>query len=42
MDAGIESLRISSADDVHPNAKGHQIIAAKLARFVSEKRHTAM
>jgi lysophospholipase L1-like esterase len=42
MDAGIESLRISSADDVHPNAKGHQIIAAKLARFVSEKRHNAM
>ena len=37
MDAGMKNLRISPTDLVHPNERGHKIIAEKLARYVLDK-----
>ena len=38
MDAGIRSLRVSERDLIHPNEKGHRIVAEKLSEYVREKR----
>lgn len=38
MAAGMDSLKILEGDLVHPNEKGHRIVAEALARYVREKR----
>lgn len=41
MDAGMDSLRINREDLMHPNGRGHRIIAEKLVRYVYDKRQAA-
>jgi len=38
MDAGMDSLRIKKTDLIHPNERGHRIVAEKLVRYVHGKR----
>jgi lysophospholipase L1-like esterase len=38
MDAGMDSLRVRKRDVIHPNERGHRIVAEKLVRYVHDKR----
>jgi lysophospholipase L1-like esterase len=42
MDVGMENLRISKRDPVHPNERGHRIIAEKLVRYVYDNPQAAV
>ncbi len=35
---GLSTLRVNSADSVHPNSRGHQLIAAKLRDYILDQR----
>jgi lysophospholipase L1-like esterase len=41
MDAGMENLRINKKDGVHPNERGHRIIAENLVRYVYDNQQVA-
>jgi lysophospholipase L1-like esterase len=41
MDAGMENLRISKKDMIHPNERGHRIIAENLVRYVYDNQQVA-
>jgi lysophospholipase L1-like esterase len=39
LEAGVENLKITKKDLVHPNDLGHRIVAQKIADYIKENRH---